>query len=73
MIKYKLWPSLSNINDVPRNTCTFLGFYLIIMCSCLRNISMNVLQCNKLNRSHPTFFVAPFNKYLVAFLLMETK
>ena len=29
------------------------------------------LQCNELNRGHPTFFVAPFSKYLVAFSLME--
>ena len=30
------------------------------------------LTVNKLNRGHPTFFVAPFGKYLVAFSLMET-
>ena len=29
------------------------------------------VQCNELNRGHPTFFVAPFSKYLVAFPLME--
>ena len=29
------------------------------------------LQCNELNRGHPTFFVAPFSKYLIAFSLME--
>ena len=29
------------------------------------------LQCNELNRGHPTFFVAPFSKYLVAFSMME--
>ena len=29
------------------------------------------LQCNELNRGHPTFFVASFSKYLVAFSLME--
>ena len=26
-----------------------------------------VLQCNELNRGHPTFFLAPFSKYLVTF------
>ena len=30
------------------------------------------LQWNERNRGHPTFFVAPFRKYLVAFSLMET-
>ena len=34
-------------------------------------VSMGYLQCNELNRGHPTFFVAPFSKYLVAFSLME--
>ena len=32
----------------------------------------HLLQCNELNRDHPTFFVAPFIKYLVSFSLMET-
>ena len=31
-----------------------------------------ILQCNELNRGHPTFFLAPFSKYLVAFSLTET-
>ena len=34
--------------------------------------AFSALQCNELDRGHPTFFVAPFSKYLVAFSLMET-
>ena len=32
---------------------------------------IHIFQCNELNRGHPTFFVAPFSKYLVTFSLME--
>ena len=35
------------------------------------NLRIKTLQCNELNRGHPTFFVAHFSKYLVAFSLME--